>query len=375
MDGLHTDDVKLFRRVKALAEQVAEKYQLPLTAIIPHPDCTYAKSPLGDCATTGVIRLVLRGKEADGSWATEPRAEDNVWATAAHELAHLRHMNHGLQFQQFEVEMQRALENARRQERHARVEKLFKLKQQAESEAQLGNAEAAEAFAATINRLLLDWELSPTELEKREQQKDEPIVELRVNKSAFQIQATKTRVAWQETLADIVAGAHMCRTLIRPKSNDIWFVGTNTHATIAEYVFGTMVPQVEKMSLAAYLELRKALGRSKQSYKANGYRESWIAGFIDRIWQRFDEAKRAAIRQAVSEGESESMALVRIDTTKQRVTDYIDNKFKRKRRYADQLSGPKSGHNEGYAAGKSAADALQIGRKGLNSPTRGNLHE
>jgi hypothetical protein len=376
MEHLHSDDVKLFRRVKKLMEAVAERYQLPLRSIIPHPDARYTSSPLGDCDTNGIIRLVLRGKLDNGTWDEEVRAELSVWNTGAHELAHLKHMNHGLQFQEFEIEMQQALKNERRREREARIEKLFKLRKQAESEASLGNEAAAEAFAATMNKLLLDWELSPTDLERREGEGDDPIVELKVDLGAHKIQPSKTRVAWQETIAHIVANAHNCRSLIKPKCNDIWFVGTKTHATIAEYVYGTLIPQIDQMSYNAYMACRKSYSRTHQSYLANGYRESWISAFCQRIYERFEEAKKAAVAAAMGDGISHSMALMRINTAKRQVDDYIDHRFRHKRKYANQLSGLKSGHAGGAAAGRAAADAIAIGRKGVHSGVgRGKLED
>ena len=57
------------------------------------------------------------------------------------------------------------------------LDKLSKLRAAAEGEAALGNAAAAEAFASTINRMLLQHELSMEDI-PQSGVNDEPIVEL-----------------------------------------------------------------------------------------------------------------------------------------------------------------------------------------------------
>src|SRR3954469_11935693 len=87
---LHPDDIRLFKTVSDAMCHVAKEYDLPLTSIEPFPMPEYRTSPLGDCGYGGDIRIVLRGM-VNGQWDVEARREEDVWNTAAHELAHLRH--------------------------------------------------------------------------------------------------------------------------------------------------------------------------------------------------------------------------------------------------------------------------------------------
>jgi hypothetical protein len=174
---LHPDDVLLFHEVAAAMRRVARRYDLALAAVTGHPKPDYRTSPLGDCSRDGHIRLVLRGQAA-GQWDAEPRRPEDVWDTAAHELAHLRHHNHGVAFQEFEEEMREAVRNQSEDHREKILRKVVKLQAQRDSEAKLGNAEAAEAFASAVNRMLLDYELSPTDVDYARTAADDPVVEI-----------------------------------------------------------------------------------------------------------------------------------------------------------------------------------------------------
>jgi hypothetical protein len=65
---------------------------------------------------------------------------------------------------------------------------------------------------------------------------------------------------------------------------------------------------------------------------------------------------------------------MRIDGALVKVKEYMDQKFKRKRRYASALRGGRYFHADGQAWGRAAADRMAIGRKGVAAPvTRGFL--
>lgn len=370
---IHPDDVLLFKEVSDAMRRVAKSYDLPLKSITPFPmpkagmaDC------MGDCSYNGHIRLVMRCT-VDGVWVDAPRTPDLVWRTAAHELSHLRHFNHGEAFRTFYEELLFAMNNQKPDHRQKVLDKLIKLQASRQSEAELGNSEAAEAFASMINKMMLDYELNPTDIDYARATDHDPIVEIRSQFNEHGIKATKTRSAWQETLAQSVANAHLCKILIRPGSNQIWFVGTKSHATVAEYVYGTMVPFVGKASKKAEIDYWRATGGGRGIYnQAKGYRASWIDGFITRLWQRFAEARRqAAAEAAARSGGSTETGLMRLDGALIKVQRYIDDKFSSRaaHRYASNLSGRSCDHSEGRAAGRAAADQVPLGRRGLNSGT------
>jgi len=368
---IHPDDILTFKEVTDAMRIVARNYGLPLRSI------TGLRMPrkgmadrLGDCAFSGDIRLVLRCTE-DGKWCDEPISPDVVWDTAAHELAHLRHMNHGAAFQDFCEELQVAMNNLKVDHKQKVLDKLVKLQKARQGEAELGNAEAAEAFASMINRMLIEHELSPTDIDYARATDNDPVIELYADLAHYGVKFSKARVAWQENLASIVANAHLCRILIRPGSNSIVFVGTKSHATVAEYVFGTMTPLIAKMSKKAEVEYWQATGCGRgANNKALGYRSAWIDAFVHRIFQRFDEARKAAVLEAAARsGPSDQTGLMRLDGALMKVRKYIDDKFSNRRAAskAGALNHRSRNHEDGRAAGRAAADNITLGRRGIGS--------
>jgi hypothetical protein len=374
---LHPDDVLFFAEVSDIMRKVARHYKLPLRKIDPYPMPDRAMADrLGDCAHDGTIRLVMRAT-VDGQFVEAPRNPEKVWETAAHELAHLKHMNHGVTFQEFELEMRQAVENARGGDHRQKViDKLLKLQASREGEARLGNSAAAEAFAGMINKMMLEHELHPSDLDYARAADDDPIVEVKTDLSRYRIDAKHTRIAWQENLARIVANAHLCKFLIRTGSNDITFVGTRSHAVVAEYAFGTLVNAAKALSWEAYVaygkECAKAEGRGRKWVAAErGFIESWLAAFTGRIEERMQETRRAAVAEAARDVPGgESMALMRLDGALTKAARYIDDKFKGK---AAPLTRVHARHAEGRRRGRAAADAMTIGRRGVTSGTKGLL--
>jgi len=365
---VHPDDVLLFTEVSKAMRVVARKYELPLRNIEGYPmpkdgmaDC------MGDCNGRD-IRIVLRCTE-NGEWCEEPISPEEVYKTAAHELAHLRYLNHGSDFQDLLEELEFAMENQRVDHRQKIINKLVKLQKSKESESAIGNAEAAEAFAAMINKMLIENELQPSDIVYARTNDNDPVVEIQANLTHYGIRSQKIRNAWQETLAQGVAKAHLCQILVNAHSNNIWFVGTRSHATVAEYVYGTMVPLVDKMSKKAEVDYWKETGCGRgRDNQAKGYRSAWIGAFITRIWQRFEEARKQAIDEAREQGTSSETALVRLDGALIKVRKYIEDKFVTSRRAAralNALSVRVTAHEAGRAAGRAAADSIVLGRRGI----------
>lgn len=375
--NIHPDDILTFTAVSAAMRRVAANYDLPLRTItgLPMPKSGMADR-LGDCDGTGNIRIVLRCTE-NGQWCDAPLSPDTVWDVAAHELAHLRHMNHGDAFQDFCEELQVAMGNQKEDHKAKILKKLVKLQAQRQSEAELGNAEAAEAFAGMINKMLIEYELNPSDIDYARSADNDPVVEIRANLAHYGIKDSKVRVAWQESLASGVARAHLCTILIIPSSNKILFVGTKSHATVAEYVYGTMVPLIEKLSKQAEVTYWKQTGAGRGiNNKAKGYRSAWIDAFITRIWERFAEARRAAVAaHAASSGTSTETGLIRLDGALVKVQKYIDDKFAHRRAAsrAGILNHRSRNHADGRAAGRAAADNITLGQRGVSTTERKQL--
>lgn len=239
------------------------------------------------------------------------------------------------------------------------LDKLSKLKAAQESEAKIGNTAAAESFAAMINSMLLKHELSMEEIPQGGVAQDEPIVELMVDLSSHGIKQVRVRLGWQEALARIVAKAHLCKHLISKGSNRIWFVGTKSNTTVAEYAYGVLASAADRMSMAAREEWwRKECGG--QHLASGNYRAAWLHGFIERISERFDEARRQEVRAT---GDA-STALIRLNNALVRAQSYVSENYKKKAIPAASMS---TGNWDGRAAGRAAADKMAIGRKGVEA--------
>lgn len=370
MTDLHPDDVLFFHEVAAAMRRVAKAYGLPLRGVSPlsMPE-TGMIDRKGDCSGAGDIRLVMRCT-VDGQWCAAPRTPADVWNTAAHELAHLRFMNHGDSFKVFFLEMQEAIHNQQEDHQQKILNKLIKLQAAREGEAALGNSAAAEAFAGMINKMLHEHELSPSDIDYARATDKDPVIEVRVNLGTYKIKSKRQRSAWQESLARIVANAHLCKYLITTGSNQIYFVGTKSHAMVAEYAYGTLVPLAEKMSKVEMYRYGAEVFKRDGNWAAkNGFRQAWLSAFIERISERFKEARSAAVAESPV---GASTALIRLSGALRKAEKYVDDKFKSKRGVS-ALNLPHGGHAEARQRGRAAADAMTLGRAVGGAPTRGLL--
>lgn len=369
---IHPDDVLFFNEVVGVMQKVAKQYDLPLRQVVGASMPAEGMSDFkGRCSSDGTIELVMRCT-VDGQFVAEPRSPQAVWDTAAHELAHLRHANHGVKFNEFWQELREAIDNLQVDHRQKTIDKLLKMQKSRDGEAALGNNDAAEAFAAAINKMMLEHELEPSDLDYAHAMQDDPVVEVKTDLKKYRVEQKQSRIAWQETLARIVANAHLCKFLVRSRSNDIWFVGTRSHATVAEYVYGILVRNANVMSWKAYRayleEGIEAYGKAK-AVKA-GFRSSWQMAFVERVAERLKEARTAAVADVPME--HRGTALMRLEGALVKAQQYVDDKFKA-RRGLPALAYSRASNAEGARQGRAAADAMPIGRRGVTGGTKGLL--
>lgn len=250
------------------------------------------------------------------------------------------------------------------------IDKLKKMAAARDGEAKIGNIEASEAFAAAINRMLLDNELSVAEIDYTKIVDVDPVIELYVDYARYGVERKQRRIDWTEMLARIVAKAHLCTFMVVPGSNAIWFVGTKSHATVAEYVFGTLIPVVERMCYLDYRRYRQSIPRVGDSYKrpaSHGFQEAWLNAFLKRIAQRFEDAKAAAVAHA----SDSSTALMRLNNALVKTSDYMNEKKGLK---SLKALAPLTARNaEGEKRGRAAADAVELGRKAVTTSSAKQL--
>lgn len=240
------------------------------------------------------------------------------------------------------------------------LDRLAKLKAMREGEAKLGNIEAAEAFASMINRLLLEHELNEADIDMHRRD-DDPIVEILLDRDAAGIKKVTNRVAWQEALARIVAKANLCKTVVHSGSNIITFVGTHGHAAMSEYAYGVLAAAAERLSVRERTQWVEAQRRAG-TYEGTtaGFRDSWFAGFIKRIGERFDEERKRAVEQTANS----STALIRLDQALVKAQDYIKNQMDTRKVKSHLRTGA---NDAGYAAGTDAANRMNIGQRGVQA--------
>lgn len=396
---IHPDDIVLFDEIRTAIQSVAKEYELTLKEVVGYPMPEAGMSDRwGDCKWDGTIRLVLRCT-VDGEWCNAPCSPDEVWDTAAHELAHLAlcrlrpvgfganhaeiqlaaedaeraqkdSLEHGPLWTAIYAEMKTAIANRRVDHKQKVIDKLLKMQRQRDGEAALHNQHAAEAFAAAINRMMIEHELSPSDLDYAQATDKDPIIEVYSDPRKWKDEPTdwmkylsRHRIAWQESLARIVANAHLCKFLVSRKSNEVWFVGTRSHALVAEYVFSVLVPNAYWMSKIEADQFKKRNGKTA----AQGFRDSWLNAFVRRIEERLEAARREAISATVGD---KSTALIRLSGALRKAQEYCDHKFAGYR--GKPLAGlqTKDGFNRaGRDAGRAAADRMPIGTKGVDGGT------
>jgi len=241
------------------------------------------------------------------------------------------------------------------------IEKLHKLKAHAESAAKIGNEAEAQAFAAMFQQLLLKHKLGATDIEFDAELRDEKISRQWVDWEAQSVKVRKNRVLWIEQLASIVARAYFCRILVLPGSSNIELVGEASNVEVAEYVLVTLVRLADRMSK---LERDKVYRRDRAA--ADGFRQSFLNGFINRLAIRLKEELAQAVRDA---GPVSSTALVRVSRSEAAVIKFMDDLKKSKDiKNASRISGGRRRVNvEGYARGQEVANGMDIRGRAVKS--------
>jgi hypothetical protein len=251
------------------------------------------------------------------------------------------------------------------------LDKLTKIKAHMESAAKIGSEAEAQAFAAAMARIMMEHEISMTDIEVSSRDASEPVESYYIdyNKYGKDDQPKKARVNWRESLAGIIADAHFCRILVHRKSSRITLVGRKSDCEVAEYMIVTLTRLLEKMSNSEWGKEWRRMGgqespaRNKEvRMDLSGFETAYRTAFITRLRHRYETE-----RKTVKHEHSDSTALIRIDKRITEVNVHIESM---KLGTSKALTSAKSHNALGWRRGTEAADRLDLGGKAVKTTER-----
>jgi hypothetical protein len=243
----------------------------------------------------------------------------------------------------------------RRTDEEKLLDKLAAMKRHADSCAAIGNEAEAQAFVDRLQQMLLDHDLQMSDLEFDEMDRDQPIDQVWLNYTAHGIPNKKTRTEWMERLASMIARANFCRIIVVSKTSNVWLVGRPEHRAVAEYMIVTLTRAVIDISKKAHMQyVWEVYKRDRNTHAARGFKESFVTGFLFRLFQRLEERKSAA-------GSSTETGLMRINREDAAVEAEMAKKRETKetkKAHGLRLADPSN--REGVKRGKAAAENVNL---------------
>lgn len=232
-----------------------------------------------------------------------------------------------------------------------------KLNAKAESASKIGSSAEAEAFAAKVTQMLLDYNLSMDEI-SLEGQTVEPIDREIFRPELFGVTAKKSRILWQEILAIAVAQANFCRILVHPGRNSLSFVGRRHNREVAMWLYGSLVADLEEVATKEYVRYFYQCRDNGDVTVARGYRASWLTGAVTAVQRRLLADREKALE------EPKVSALM--SRTAIELSEFVD-KFEP----AAPVSGRQTTNRDGVKDGLAYGNAVGLDSAAIRAQKRG----
>jgi len=199
------------------------------------------------------------------------------------------------------------------------LDKVRKLQAHADSAALIGSEAEAQAFAARVQELLTAYKLSRADVDRP----GDPKAAEQIGTSYFgwadlDLRVRHKRVGWAEHLARLVADTYYSKFVVTTYGGRIgFFVGHETDRKIAVFMFVTLARFLHQLAdretRRHHYQTWKGAGAPKTGAipeVAHGFRAGFIVGFLDRLYERFDEE----IRPRATAANTQAIVLLRRDT-------------------------------------------------------------
>lgn len=167
------------------------------------------------------------------------------------------------------------------------LERIQKLYAKAESAKEIGSLAEAEAFNAKVNKLLIEHNLSMTDINNLSDENgksDEEIIETeRANDLIFG--ENKSNGTWDRLLLQVLAKHNMCDLLWMQRTQRVSVLGTKTNIEIMSYLYQVLKPKVEQIAQDEYSKL---VIKTREDYKVNA---NSLHSAAAKMWESFPEVQ------------------------------------------------------------------------------------
>lgn len=228
------------------------------------------------------------------------------------------------------------------------------------------SAEEAQVAAAMAQRLMLEHNITMTDVAFIELKQTEPVRPFTVHADSLGFDRKKTWVAWSEDLAQAVLLAHTCEMIIIPGSNSFIAVGRKSDVEIALFMYHYLHALCDTLTHRGYAVEYKRATRSRDVRHARGFKEAFRRGFVHGVAQQYREMKK----KVEDEMKGRGVALVRIDETAAEVRAVTESMS----RTAYALSRDVV-HGSGYRQGREAGEKVNLSTNGVgDAKSKGALN-
>ncbi len=238
------------------------------------------------------------------------------------------------------------------------LDKLKKMYAHSKSAEAIGSEDEAQAFAAKIQELLSMHKIEMSEVEYGNLDETDPVGRRLVDFRSAGIRVVRRRVEWHEYMANFTCRAYFCRTIVITGSSELYFVGRGSDIDAAEQVFLYLVRVASNLADKAYVKFFYEMRAIGMLELARGFRASFLAGFSERLSERYEQERAKIVRQQASSG----TALIRLTDALRAVDAYLTKAREAgTTRRAPGLGSTKDENLHGYKQGRKEADELPIG--------------
>lgn len=243
------------------------------------------------------------------------------------------------------------------------IDKVRKLRAHAKSAEKIGSEAEAQAFAATMQRLMSEHKIGLSEIEMERLDETDPIEQIRtdgrVPRGHGKYERPAARCEWMERLASVVAKASYCKIIVNPGTAIITFLGRKSDGIAALETFTYLAACAAEIAHHAYT---LAYSRRHIDGWSRGFHRSFLLGFSVRLGERYQEE----MDKMKAEWASSCTALVRLTDALKVVENYIAEHKKGPNKMFASAGGVGTGvqNKKAFEEGKLAANGIKLRDEG-----------